>query len=302
MLIDDRHPLMTRPFFAFPPNLFTVTGPGSPSVFTNMIPSIEQHCEWITACIEAMRGQGKAEIEPTPEAEADWVAHNLDVAGAHLRSSCASWYTGANIAGKPKVFMPYIGGFPRYVDRCEEIAANGYEGFRVGRYWQNLSATPDVQRMLGEVIRQHDGRRQQVQVEAIIVEISDTAAQQLGVQLFLSGLQGSNIPFAVTNYSNIAPNANLIAGAIGESGAQIPPTLAPVPLATCSPFFVIVIAMRRRSRPSSRRAGLPSTNRPEPALSATRSATAWRSGCTPVSTRTPATTNTRRRAVRNALI
>ena len=113
------------------PNLFTVTGPGSPSVFTNMIPSIEQHCEWITDCISGLREGGRAEIEPTPEAEADWVAHNLDVAGAHLRSSCSSWYTGENIAGKPKVFMPYIGGFPRYVDRCEEIAANGYEGFRL---------------------------------------------------------------------------------------------------------------------------------------------------------------------------
>jgi cation diffusion facilitator CzcD-associated flavoprotein CzcO len=114
------------------PNLFTVTGPGSPSVFTNMIPSIEQHCEWITDCITAMRETGQAEIEPTEEAEADWVAHNLDVAGAHLRSSCSSWYTGENIAGKPKVFMPYIGGFPRYVARCDEIAANGYEGFRLG--------------------------------------------------------------------------------------------------------------------------------------------------------------------------
>ncbi len=77
-----------------------------------------------------------------------------------------------------------------------------------------ISATPDVQRTLGEVIRQLDVRRQQVLVEAIIVEISDNAARQLGVQLFLSGLQGSNIPFAVTNYSNIAPNANLIAGAV----------------------------------------------------------------------------------------
>ena len=85
-----------------------------------------------------------------------------------------------------------------------------------------IAATPDVQRMLGEVIRQLDVRRQQVLVEAVIVEISDTAAQRLGVQLFLSGLRGSNIPFAVTNYSNIAPNANLIAGAIAadEAGAS----------------------------------------------------------------------------------
>ena len=85
-----------------------------------------------------------------------------------------------------------------------------------------ISATPDVQRMLGEVVRQLDVRRQQVLVEAIMVEISDGAAEQLGVQLFLSGLRGSNIPFAVTNYSNIAPNANLIASAIAarELGAD----------------------------------------------------------------------------------
>ena len=77
-----------------------------------------------------------------------------------------------------------------------------------------ISASPDVQRMLGEVVRQLDVRRQQVLGEALIVEISDTAAQQHGVQLFLAGLRGSNIPFAVTNYSNITPNLGTIAGAI----------------------------------------------------------------------------------------
>ncbi|MGE0179824.1 MAG: type II secretion system secretin GspD [Sphingomonas sp.] len=85
-----------------------------------------------------------------------------------------------------------------------------------------ISATPDVQRTLGEVIRQLDIRQQQVLVEAIIVEISDVAAQQLGVQLFLSGLRGSNIPFAVTNYSNITPNIGQLAGAFAarELGGQ----------------------------------------------------------------------------------
>ncbi|MEM7422770.1 MAG: NAD(P)/FAD-dependent oxidoreductase [Pseudomonadota bacterium] len=112
------------------PNLFTVTGPGSPSVFTNMLPSIEQHCEWIAGCITRMHADGTREIEAEAEAEADWVAHNLDVAGEHLRSSCSSWYTGENIAGKPKVFMPYIGGFPRYVEKCEDVVAKDYEGFR----------------------------------------------------------------------------------------------------------------------------------------------------------------------------
>lgn len=108
------------------PNLFTVTGPGSPSVFTNMLPSIEHHCEWITNCIAATQSDV---IEATEEAQADWTAHNLDVAGAHLRSSCSSWYTGENIAGKPKSFMPYIGGFPRYREFADGVAQNGYEGF-----------------------------------------------------------------------------------------------------------------------------------------------------------------------------
>ena len=108
------------------PNLFTVTGPGSPSVFTNMLPSIEHHCKWITDCIAAMQSDV---IEATEEAQADWTAHNLEVAGAHLRSSCSSWYTGENIAGKPKSFMPYIGGFPRYREFADSVAQNGYEGF-----------------------------------------------------------------------------------------------------------------------------------------------------------------------------
>ena len=113
------------------PNLFTVTGPQSPSVFTNMIPSIEQHCEWITACIATLRDQGQHEIEADPEAEAKWVEHNREVGAAHLRSSTASWYTGENIAGKPVGFMPYIGGMPKYRQICEDVVAKGYEGFRI---------------------------------------------------------------------------------------------------------------------------------------------------------------------------
>ncbi len=111
------------------PNLFTITGPGSPSVLSNMIPSIEQHVDWITDCIRHMRANGLNRIEATEAAQEDWVAHAREVAGGSLRSSCSSWYVGANVPGKPRVFMPYIGGFPAYVQRCEEIVANGYEGF-----------------------------------------------------------------------------------------------------------------------------------------------------------------------------
>jgi cyclohexanone monooxygenase len=111
------------------PNLFTITGPGSPSVFTNMIPSIEQHVDWISDCLGFMRERGLARIEPSVEAENGWVSHVNEVADTSLRSKTDTWYIGANIPGKPRVFMPYIGGFPVYARKCDEVAANGYEGF-----------------------------------------------------------------------------------------------------------------------------------------------------------------------------
>ena len=114
------------------PNLFTVTGPASPSVFTNMIPSVEQHVEWITDCILTLRGAGQREIEADLDAEDAWMEHNREVGAAHLRSSSASWYTGENIAGKPVGFMPYIGGMPQYRAKCDDVVAKGYEGFRRG--------------------------------------------------------------------------------------------------------------------------------------------------------------------------
>ncbi len=111
------------------PNLFTVTGPGSPSVLTNMLPSIEQHVDWIADCLAHLSAKGLARIEPTREAEDAWVEHVREVAGPNLRAVCSSWYLGANVPGKPRVFMPYIGGFPQYVGKCEAIVAAGYAGF-----------------------------------------------------------------------------------------------------------------------------------------------------------------------------
>jgi cyclohexanone monooxygenase len=111
------------------PNLFTITGPGSPSVLTNMLPSIEQHVEWIGDCLVHLRESGKNRIDATGEAERRWVEHVNEVAGGNLRSTCSSWYVGANIPGKPRVFMPYIGGFPAYVTKCSEVVARNYEGF-----------------------------------------------------------------------------------------------------------------------------------------------------------------------------
>jgi cation diffusion facilitator CzcD-associated flavoprotein CzcO len=112
------------------PNLFTVTGPGSPSVLANMPVAIEQHAEWIAGCIAHLRSAGLAAIEAEPEAVDRWVAHVNEVANATLLPTVAhSWYLGANVPGKPRVFMPYAGGMARYREICADIAARGYDGF-----------------------------------------------------------------------------------------------------------------------------------------------------------------------------
>ena len=111
------------------PNMFTVTGPGSPSVLTNMLPSIEQHVNWISDCLDHMRRNGHARINAEQQAEDDWVAHVGETAALSLRATCSSWYVGANIPGKPRVFMPYMGGYPVYLEKCQEVVANGYQGF-----------------------------------------------------------------------------------------------------------------------------------------------------------------------------
>ena len=111
------------------PNLFTVTGPGSPSVLTNMLPSIEQHVEWISDCIAHTLNGNYNTVEATPDAEQTWWNHVREVGATGIKQSTDSWYTGANIKGKPRVFTPYNGGFPEYCRKCEEVVARGYEGF-----------------------------------------------------------------------------------------------------------------------------------------------------------------------------
>jgi cation diffusion facilitator CzcD-associated flavoprotein CzcO len=113
------------------PNLFTITGPGSPSVLTNMLPSIEHHVDWIADCIAHVNQQGAASICATEEAQAAWVAHVNEVGDTSLYPGCNSWYLGANIPGKPRVFMPYL-GFPPYAEKCQEVVDKGYEGFSIG--------------------------------------------------------------------------------------------------------------------------------------------------------------------------
>ena len=115
------------------PNLFTITGPGSPSVLSNMIVSIEQHVDWITDCISHLRARGVHRIEACAEAEAAWVAHVNELGHATLYPRASSWYMGANVPGKPRVFMPYIGGVGAYRQRCDEVATDGYAGFTLTR-------------------------------------------------------------------------------------------------------------------------------------------------------------------------
>jgi cyclohexanone monooxygenase len=113
------------------PNLFTITGPGSPSVISNMMVSIEQHVDWIAGCLAHLKERGVQTIEATAEAEDAWVDHVNAVANGTLYPQAKSWYTGANIPGKPRIFMPYVGGVGAYRTRCDEIAASNYAGFRL---------------------------------------------------------------------------------------------------------------------------------------------------------------------------
>ena len=112
------------------PNMFTITGPGSPSVLTNMPVSIEQHVDWITDCINFCMQNGVDTIEAEVGAAEGWVAHVREAADVTLLPEAKnSWYWGANIPGKPRVFMPYAGGLVRYREICESAARDGYTGF-----------------------------------------------------------------------------------------------------------------------------------------------------------------------------
>ena len=117
------------------PNLFMITGPGSPSVLSNMPVSIEQHVEWIGDVVEHMRANGIETMEADQDAETEWVAHVNDIAAQTMFMLADSWCLGANIPGKPRVFMPYVGGVGTYRQKCDEVRDAGYEGF-------TLSTTP----------------------------------------------------------------------------------------------------------------------------------------------------------------
>ncbi|HVV77473.1 MAG TPA: alpha/beta hydrolase fold domain-containing protein [Mycobacteriales bacterium] len=111
------------------PNLFTITGPGSPSVLSNMAVSIEQHVEWVADCLTWLREQGYGSIEPTRQAEDGWNQHVADCAGLTLTDLANSWYVGANVPGKPRLLYPYVGGVEAYRAACDEVTARRYLGF-----------------------------------------------------------------------------------------------------------------------------------------------------------------------------
>ena len=110
------------------PNMFVITGPGSPGVKSQMILSIEQHTDWIADCLENMRAKGLSRADAEPDAEDKWVQHVNEVANSTLYPQANSWYVGANIPGKPRIFMPYVGGVEAYKKICDGVAAEDYDG------------------------------------------------------------------------------------------------------------------------------------------------------------------------------
>jgi cation diffusion facilitator CzcD-associated flavoprotein CzcO len=125
------------------PNMFTITGPQSPSVLSNMPVSIEHHVEWITNTIEYLVDNDIHLIEPTKQAEEAWTAHNREVAEQTLYTTVDSWYMNENIPEKPTVFTPYSGGVDVYHDTILEVAEKGYEGFELTKSSQNLGRQGD---------------------------------------------------------------------------------------------------------------------------------------------------------------
>jgi cyclohexanone monooxygenase len=120
-----------------------ITGPGSPSVLASMIQAIEQHVDWMADLMAHMRDVGARTVEAKVEDEERWVEHVNEVSQVSLRSTCSSWYVGANVPGRPRVFMPYIGGFPVYVQKCNEVMEAGYDGFVLDKEKPD-SAPPEV--------------------------------------------------------------------------------------------------------------------------------------------------------------
>jgi len=147
-----------------------ITGPGSPSVLASMIQAIEQHVDWMVDLMAHLRDTGARSFEPRVEHEDQWVAHVNEVSQVSLRSTCSSWYVGANVPGRPRVFMPYIGGFPVYVQKCNEVMNNAYEGF-VLKGARGGNAPPQV----------HFTERWQVPLDIEVISPAAVAAKRVPV-------------------------------------------------------------------------------------------------------------------------
>lgn len=130
------------------PNMFVITGPGSPSVISNMVLSIEYDIEWITRCLETLRGRGFATIEVDETAQQSWMEHVNDIVKLTLVDRANSWYRGANIAGKPQTFMAYLGGVDVYQNKAREVADDDYKGFLI-------TAPSNVTAVDGSVLQSH---------------------------------------------------------------------------------------------------------------------------------------------------
>ncbi len=126
------------------PNLFTITGPGSPSVLTNVVSAIEQHVEWLADLLDHMDRQGLQTVEADADAEQAWVRHVYELAAPTLMMKANSWFLGANVPGKPRVFMPYVGGLDVYRDAAESIAQEGYRGFHFEAAPKPLAASSEA--------------------------------------------------------------------------------------------------------------------------------------------------------------
>ena len=122
--------------------MFTMTGPGSPSVLSNMLKSIEQHVDFVADCIVDMRDSGNDVIESLSEAELAWVTHVDEIASQSVYKSCNSWYLGSNIPGKPRVFTSYI-GWPQYAEQLQSVIEDGYRGFRRSKQAQPSAVEAD---------------------------------------------------------------------------------------------------------------------------------------------------------------
>ncbi len=135
------------------PNLFTVTGPLSPSVLANMPTAIEQHVDWIADCLSFMRENGYTVVEPTAAAEEAWTRQSMDVAAGSLFPLANSWYLGCNVPGKPRVFGVYVGGFGPYKRQCDRVTNAGYEGFVFDGAAHRSQASPDGRTSSQELAR-----------------------------------------------------------------------------------------------------------------------------------------------------